>query len=360
MSRFALDLRMLVEPPDGISRYALELLRRLPPLLPGHELLALGRPEPIRRHVPEARVVTAQTTSISLKEQLELPWLLRNERVDLFHASLFVAPLLGGCRYLLTLHDVNYLVLPHLYGRHRQTYFQTAVRLFARRAEAVLTVSEFSKREIVRLLGVAPERIEVVPNGVDPRFHPVAPEEVAALRERLRLPSEYLLYVGSFVPHKNVPALLRAYRLVPDAPPLVLCGRNPETIAPTIERLGLQGRVHTVPGVGDDALPALYTGATAFVFPSRYEGFGLPPMEAMACGTPTVVSDAGSLPEVTNGAALTFPVDDEQALAARLREVLGSAGRRAELARAGRARAAEFSWDACAERLAGSYLRHLG
>lgn len=359
MSRIALDLRMLVEPPDGISRYSLELLRRLPALMPRDELRALGRPDAVRRHVPGALVQPARTTSISAREQLELPWLLESGRVDLFHATLFVAPLVGRTPYVLTLHDVNYLALPQLYGRHRQLYFQTAVRLFARRAAAVVTVSEFSRREIEARLGIPADRVEVVPNGIDARFRPVGAEVVAGLRERLRLPREYVLYVGSFAPHKNVPFLLRAWTRLPDAPPLVVCGRAPETIRPEIARLGLAGRVLALDGQGDDALPALYTGATAFVFPSRYEGFGLPPLEAMACGTPTIVADAASLPEVTGGAALTFPLDDEAALAGRIRELLGSPALREKLAMAGRVRAAQLTWDETARRIAAIYRRVL-
>jgi len=359
VSRIALDLRMLVEPPDGISRYSLELLRRLPALMPDDEILAVGRPVGVRGHVADARVLTSSTTSISLAEQLELPWLLRQGRVDLFHATLFVAPILGTRPYVLTLHDMNYLELPNLYGRHRQLYFQTAVRLFAWRARAIVTVSEFSRREIVRHLGIDPGRIEVVPNGIDDRFRPMSEEAIRAVRERLGLPQEYLLYVGSYAPHKNVPFLLRAFAQVKDAPPLVLCGREPELIRAEVARLGLQTRVFVIPGQGDDALPALYSGAVAFVFPSLYEGFGLPPLEAMACGTPTIVSDAASLPEVTGAAALTFPVDDEAALSARIREVLGSSELRGRLSKAGRARAAQFRWETCAERMASIYRRAL-
>ena len=359
MRRIALDLRMLVEPPDGISRYSLELLRRLPTLMPDDDIFAVGDPIGVRGHVAAARVLRSRTTSISAAEQLELPWILRRGRVDLFHATLFVAPLLGRRPYVLTLHDMNYLELPQLYGRHRQLYFQTAVRLFAWRARAIVTVSEFSKREIERHLGISAERIEVVPNGVDERFRPMGEKAIAAVRQRWGLPQDFLLYVGSYAPHKNVPFLLRAFARIKDAPSLVLCGRNPESIRGEIARLGLHGRAFAIPGQGDDALPALYSGATAFIFPSLYEGFGLPPLEAMACGTPTIVSDAASLPEVTGGAALTFPVDDEDALGDRIREIIGSSGLRERLSQSGRARAAQFRWEACAARMAEIYRRAL-
>ncbi|MFN7135227.1 MAG: glycosyltransferase family 4 protein, partial [Myxococcales bacterium] len=317
----------------------------------------VGDPERIKKHLPGTRVLPARTTSISAREQLELPLVLYRHRVDLFHATLFVAPALYHRPYVLTLHDVNYLALPQLYGRHREVYFRTAVRLFATRARAVLTVSEFSRREIEQRLHVPAERIDVVYNGVDARFSPAPAAQVEALRERRGLPAEYLLYVGSFVPHKNVPLLLAAYARLSGAPPLVLCGRHPETVKPHVERLGLARRVVLLDGAGDDELPALYSGATAFVFPSRYEGFGLPPLEAMACGTPTLVSNAGSLPEVTGGAARLFDPDDDVTLARQLEQVLGSPSLRAELALAGRVRAAQFSWQNAVARHAALYRR---
>ncbi|MBI5548599.1 MAG: glycosyltransferase family 4 protein [Deltaproteobacteria bacterium] len=357
MSRIALDLRMLVEPPDGVSRYSLELLRRLPALLPRHDLCGRGEPAAIHPELPEARVLPARSRPVSTGELLELAWLMHHHDVDLFHGTLFSAPPLGYRSYLLTIHDAIYVSVPELYGRRMRLYFETAVRFFAKRAQALLTVSEFSRRELELHLGIPAERIEVIPNGIDPRFRPVPAEEIHRVRERLALPEEYLLYVGGFVPHKNVPFLLRSYARVKDAPPLVLCGRHPERVRPEVVRCGLATRTIVLPGQGHDTLPALYSGAQAFLFPSRYEGFGLPPLEAMACGTPTIVSDAGSLPEVTGGAALTFPLDDEGALVGRIHELLQSRERRAELSSAGRAHAARFRWDECARRVAAVYQR---
>ncbi|HEY3445897.1 MAG TPA: glycosyltransferase family 1 protein [Myxococcales bacterium] len=359
-TRVAIDLRMLVEPPDGVTRYSLELLRRIPGLMPGSQVGALGRADAIRAHVPGARVLRARSRPATAAEQVELPWLLRRRRVDLFHATTFSAPFVElGCRTLLTLHDTIYLDLPGIYGRYLDRYFRTATRLLATRAAGLVTVSEFSRRQIERHFRIPAERVEVVPCGIDARFHPATGPEMAAMRGRLGLPEEFLLYVGGFVAHKNVPSLLRGYAKVKDAPPLVLCGRFSETLQPEIDRLGLAGRALTVPAQGHDTLPALYTAARAFLFPSRYEGFGLPPMEAMACGAPTIVSDAGSLPEVTGGAALCYPVDDEEALAQRIREVLTSDDKRRELAMAGRIRAAQFTWESAARRMAAIYRRLL-
>ena len=356
--KIALDLRMLIEPPDGISRYALELLRGLPKELPFAEVLAVGDRDRIARQLgAQQRVLAARTSSISLAEQLELPALLYREAVDVFHATLFVAPALYHRPCVLTLHDVNYMVLPQLYGQHRKLYFQTAVRLFAKQAKAIVTVSDFSRREIEQHLKIPAERVEVIGNGVDPRFRPASREALQQFREEKGLPAEYLLYVGSYAPHKNVPTLLRAYARLEDAPPLVLCGRNPETIRAEVEALGLGSRVVLFPASNDEELPLLYSGATLFVFPSRYEGFGLPPLEAMACGTPVIAANAGSLPEVTDGAAVLFMPDDDVALANRIGELLGSSDKRAELAMRGRVRAAQFTWESSVQRHAAIYRR---
>ncbi|MGC4113607.1 MAG: glycosyltransferase family 1 protein [Myxococcales bacterium] len=351
---------MLVEPPDGVSRYSLELLRRIPDQMPGSQVMGLGRAEAIRAHVPGARTAEALSGPATAAEQLELPLVLARKRVGLFHATTFCAPLVAaGTRTLLTLHDMIYLDLPGIYGRYLDRYFRIATRLFAHRAAGVVTVSEYSRRQIERHFQLPADRIDVVPCGIDARFHPATPGEVAAVRNRLGLPEEFLLYVGGFIAHKNVPSLLRGYAKVADAPPLVLCGRFSDTLQPEVDRLGLGGRTILLAGQGHDALPALYTAARAFIFPSRYEGFGLPPMEAMACGTPTIVSDAGSLPEVTGGAALTYPVFDEDALAQRIREVLGSSARRRELSLAGRIRASQFTWESAARKMAAIYRRLL-
>lgn len=359
-ARIAIDLRMLVEPPDGVSRYSLELLRRAPASMPGCQVAAFGRGEAVRAHVPGARVFEARSRPASAAEQVELPYLLARHGVDLFHATTFSAPFVGGgARTLLTLHDMIYLDLPLLYGRTLDGYFRTATRRLASRAAGVVTVSEFSRRQVERHFCIPAERVDVVPCGIDARFHPATDGEVADVKRRLKLPDEFLLYVGGFVAHKNVPSLLRGCARVKDAPPLVLCGRFSETVRPEIDRLGMGPRTLTLPGQGHDTLPALYSAARAFVFPSRYEGFGMPPVEAMACGAPTIVSDAGSLPEVTGGAALVYPVDDEEALAERLREVLASDGLRRELALAGRIRAAQFTWESAARKMAAIYRRLL-
>jgi glycosyltransferase involved in cell wall biosynthesis len=355
MSRIALDLRMLVEPPDGVSRYVLELLRRLPDLLPRDDIFAVGSPERIRRHSARPLTLEACTRTVSLREQLELPWILLRNKIDLFHGTMFVAPRVPCCPYLLTLHDLNYLAVPELYPTRRRLYLTTLVEHLAPRAQAILTVSEFSRREIERCLEIPGERIEVVPNGIDDSFRPQEERTIPAVRERWSLPAEYLLYVGSLAPHKNVPFLLRAYARLKDVPPLVLCGPSMDKAV----RQTQSARVITIPGQGHDVLPALLSGATAFIFPSRYEGFGLPPLEAMACGAPTIVSDAASLPEVTGGAALVYPVDDERALSDRILEVVGSSELRYRLARAGPVQAAHFRWEDCARRMAKIYRRYL-
>jgi glycosyltransferase involved in cell wall biosynthesis len=203
---------------------------------------------------------------------------------------------------------------------------------------------------------VPPEKITVHMLGVEPAFAPQPPEQVALLREQYALPAGYVLFVGTFEPRKNIAGLLRAYRLLldelPDTPPLVLAGRRgwlyEETFA-LIGELALEAHVHWVEDPPQPAMPALYTGASVFVLPSFYEGFGLPALEAMACGTPVVVAGRASLPEVVGDAGVLVDPDDVTSIAGGLRRALTDSALRERLARDGIARARAFTWQRTAE-----------
>ena len=216
--------------------------------------------------------------------------------------------------------------------------------------------SEHSRQQIVTRLGLPAERITVIPVGLGPEFAPTALSP--AQRARYGLGERYVLYVGNFLPHKNLPRLLRAWAALPEplrrAHQLVLAGgdraRQP-ALETDVAALGLGGGV-AFPGLIDDAdLPAVYAGATAFVLPSLEEGFGLPALEAMACGTPVMVSRRGALPEVVGDAGLLVDAEDEAALTAALARMLGAPGERAQFATRGLARAREFAVERTAGRV---------
>jgi glycosyltransferase involved in cell wall biosynthesis len=224
----------------------------------------------------------------------------------------------------------------------------------------VLAVSEHTKHEVVGLLGVPPERVVVTPNAARAHFRPPDAATLAQFRARKELPEQFVLYVGTLEPRKNLTTLLDAYSQVvrsSNAPLIVGGGKGwlYDAVFERLEALGLRDRVHFVGYLDEEDLPLWYAAATVFVFPSLYEGFGMPPLEAMACGTPVVTSNTTSLPEVVGDAGLMVSPRDAEALAEALLRLLRDADLRAELRARGLQRARTFSWRASAERTLHAY-----
>jgi glycosyltransferase involved in cell wall biosynthesis len=263
-------------------------------------------------------------------------------------------PLATSCPVVVTIHDLFFIGYPRRRRPLHDAAMTLLARLYARGATAVVTDSEHSRRAIVASLGLPAERVAVIPVGLGAEFGPAGP--TPGQRLRYGLGEYYALYVGNFMPHKNLPRLLRAWSALPEAlrssHRLVLAGgalAGRAALRALADSLGL-GDCVVFPGLVADAdLPALYGGAAALVQPSLEEGFGLPALEAMACGTPVVASRRGALPEVVGDAGVLVDPEDERALASALARVLGSAGERRALAGRGLARAASFT----AERTAG-------
>jgi len=301
-------------------------------------------------------------------EQLLAPLLLRLHSASVYHGVLNVVPLACPVPSVVTIHDLSAFLFPQTFRRVNRTYTQWAIRVAARRASTILAVSEFTRREIVRWLGVAPERVVVTPNAADARFAPPEPAALDAFRRRAGLPDRFVLFLGTLEPRKNLPLLLEAYARIArdiDAPLLVGGARGwlYEPILARAEQLGLGDRLRFVGYIDQEEQALWYAAATVFVFPSLYEGFGMPPLEAMACGTPVIVSNSSSLPEVVGdpsvgpdqAAALIVPPTDADALAEAMRRLLADADLRAELRARGLARARCFSWRATAARTLAVY-----
>lgn len=301
-------------------------------------------------------------------EQVLAPVLLRSSHADVYHGVLNVVPLACPVPSVVTIHDLSAFLFPQTFRRVNRMYTRWAIRVAARRARYLLAVSEFTKREIVRWLHVPPERIVVTPNAADARFAPPDPATLTAFRRRVGLPDRFVLFLGTLEPRKNLPLLLEAYAQIArdiDAP-LIIGGARGwlyEPILARAEQLGLGDRLHFA-GYIDPADQALwYAAATIFVFPSLYEGFGMPPLEAMACGTPVIVSNSSSLPEVVGAtadapeqaAALIVPPTDAEALADAMLRLLSDEELRAELRTRGLMRARCFSWFTTAERTLAVY-----
>ncbi|QDS91251.1 D-inositol 3-phosphate glycosyltransferase [Rosistilla ulvae] len=311
--------------PTGIGRFATELDDRV---------ACLNRP-------------SIGGSPTSPMDCLRLAWLMRKKKSPLFSPGFNVPlswPMFANRPFVFTIHDLIYVNYPAEASLAKRLYCQHVIRPAARRAYKVLTVSEFSKAEIVAWAGIEPSQVEVVYNGVGSAFTADGP--------RQQLDSRYLLYVGNQRPHKNVGGLLKAFAQICSTTDvdLALTGKATSETDDTMRQLGITDRVHFLGKLSDDELAAAYRGAEATVLASEYEGFGLPVIESMACGTPVVCSNVTSLPEVAGDAAVLVDTDPES-IANGMRRALEDDSLRRELIPAGLQRASDFSWEATADKV---------
>jgi glycosyltransferase involved in cell wall biosynthesis len=305
-------------------------------------------------NLPDSRRIhyrIAPPTLTFLWDQLTLPRLVRQERVDLFYSTYYKVPLRSGCPVVSTIYDLMYLTCPVYRNRNgwSRFYYATVGRTFVKKAARVITSSEFSKDEIVSFYRIPPEKVSVIPLGLSSHFQPVPNDFVKKLTARIGIQGDYILYTGNFKPHKNVGALIEAFGALRDRYPdllLVLAGNRDHhgnAIGNQIERSGLSGRIIIPGAIDDDELPALYSGARLFVMPSLYEGFGYPPVEAMACGVPVICSNATSLGEVVSDAALMVDARNSEDIAGAVGRILDSPEQAKSLATRGLLRARAFT-----------------
>jgi len=282
---------------------------------------------------------------------------------DVVHFPNFFLPPLRRGKAVVTVHDVSFLRHPEFTEERNLAFLNAHIRHTVRNADAVLTDSRFSAGEIRELLGVPPDRLHAVPLGIDSRFRAPPPDDAAAVRRRLGLARPYLLTVGTVEPRKNLPFMVEVFERLEDFDgELVVAGMRGWKDAPILRRLrgGPRAeRVRYLDYVPDADLPALYAGAAVFLVTSRYEGFGFPPLEAMACGTPVVSSAGGSLPEVLGDAAAVVDAFDAERWAAEVRRALADDAHRRALTKRGKERAASYRWSDTAARTWEIY-RQLG
>ena len=291
-------------------------------------------------------------------EQVVFPRAATAQEADVAHVPYFAAPVWPATPTVVTVHDLIPMVLPAYRGSALVRAYTRMVAAGARRADAIIADSEWSKRDIIAHLKVNPQRVHVIPLAAGLQFQPATPEEIAGVRTRHNLPHQYVLYLGGFDRRKNVPALLQAFARLQAGPDLglVIAGRlpardtaftpDPRRIA---ARLGIEKSVVFPGWIDERDKPALYSGAELFVFPSTYEGFGLPVLEALACGAPVVTSITSSLPEVAGDAAITVDPHDVTALVQAMEAVLGDAECRQAMREASLVQAGRFSWKRTAE-----------
>jgi alpha-1,3-rhamnosyl/mannosyltransferase len=360
--RIGIDVSWAQGPPSGTATYIQGLVEALVRLGTQHEWILLERCQSPARGpaLPEiaaanVRRVVVDAPLTNLRQQVTLPLALRRRHLDLYHSPAFFLPLAWRGPSVVSMFDLNFLRLRENWrpGR-RRAYLSLALQvpLASRQARRIVTLSQTSAEDLVRLLRVPRRKIAVIPAAARRLFYqPPAPDELAAASN---CRGRFLLSVGVLAPQKNLERLLQAFATIgePDLG-LVMVGPGAgryaaEVLRPLIGRLGLVGRVTLAGRLDDIALRALYHTAVALVFPSLAEGFGLPIVEAMACGCPVIASAVSSMPEVAGDSGLLVDPYDIAALAGAMGKVLSSSELRADLAERGRKRAALFTWDQAA------------
>jgi len=301
-------------------------------------------------------------------EQVIFPRVCQQDGVDVAHVPYFAPPLRPTTPIVVTIHDLIPLILPAYRGPLLVRLYTHLVAAATRRADAIIADSEASKRDIVRLLGIPDERVQVIYLAVDRRFRPITDKaHLEDVRQKYCLPANYILYLGGFDQRKNLATLLKAFKRLTSDMQLVIAGRLPARDTPffpdprrMVREFGLEGRVAFIGWVLEEEKPALYSMAKVFVFPSLYEGFGLPPLEAMACGTPVVASNVSSLPEVVGDAGLLVDPCDAAGLAEAMAALLDDEQLREGLGQKGLEQARRFSWEETARETLKVYRRVIG
>jgi glycosyltransferase involved in cell wall biosynthesis len=296
-----------------------------------------------------------------LWEQIAQPRAVRRVKADVLHATAFVGPIVQSCPTVLTIYDLSFALFPQFFRGLRQTYLRLGTRTSARHAKRIIAISDNTRRDIARLYNVPLDKIDLAYPGVDQTLGRRSAVEVERFCHEKSLPAKFLLFLGTLEPRENLSMLIRAFAQMknecPDAK-LVLAGGIgwlADEIFEAVKLAGVEDRVIFAGFVAEEEKPLWYSAATAFVYPSIYEGFGLPPLEAMACGTPVIVSSAASLPEVVGDAGVTIDPKDVGAWAAAMSRVWKDETHRAELTNRGLRQAKKFTWLAAARSITATY-----
>jgi glycosyltransferase involved in cell wall biosynthesis len=367
--KIAFDLRRIENP--GIGRYMKCLVEEILRRETEHDYLLILAPkarDAIRSNSTRVERVHASSHYYSVREQIEIPRILRENKVDLLHAPHFLLPLSRPCPAVVTIHDVVYIACAEDLPSHLgQFYYSAMMRASARLATRIITDSVFSKNEIIRYLHVDPDKIAVIYPAVDATFGRISdPATLQAARADYSIHDDYILYTGIYKGRKNHAGLLKAFqRFLAQGTraQLVIAGPMYEgeaSLRSLAAELGIAQQVVFTGFVADSNLNALYSGARVYACPSLYEGFGFTVLEAMACGTPVVCSEAASLPEVAGDAALYADARNPESFADALYQVFTKQGLRQEMMKRGEENLRRFGWEQAATRCLKTYDEVIG
>lgn len=363
--RIGIDGIPLVSLRTGVGHYTFELARALSVVSPADRFELLS-PLPLSNSVTDDISQTELRTVLpSLRPMriwingllrawwaIRLPLYIRQTGLDVFHGTNFDVPFWSSCATVLTIHDLSLFLHPETHEKHTVRRAQKRMPLMARMADMIITPSESVRREVCDYFGTSPERVVAIPEAARRCFKPVPESEALPLRLKLGLDDEFILFVGTIEPRKNLMTLVRAFaelrHSTPLRPQLVIAGKQGwlmEGFSSHVRELGVNDCVRFLGYVPDETLSALYSSCRLCVYPSLYEGFGLPALEAMACGAPVITSRTHALMETVGEAARLVDPHDARALAGTMAELLSDERARGELAAAGLRRAAQFSWE---------------
>jgi len=347
--RIAVDGSGLERPRAGVGVYTSQILRAMSVDRPDCRLEVFG-PRGAWMHVPNSTYRLLPRTRF-FGRHVQWPAAIRKLRPHAYFGPAGAMPLRDvGCPAVITIHDLAIYRNSKWFPPGQPLSTRFVVPRSVLRADILIAVSESTAHDLVELFGAERGRIEVVPHGVSAKFRPMSAQERGEARARLNLPDRFILFVGTIEPRKNLETLLDAWVLMRDRPDLVVVGSwgwRYQAIKEKMERLG--PRLHHLESVDPDELPVIYNLARVLAHPAWYEGFGLPPLEAMACGTPVVVSDRSSLPEVVADAGVIVPAGDTEAWRKAMEEVIADTDLAADLRHRGILRAAQFSWERAAQ-----------
>ncbi len=349
----------------GIHGYIDGMLRHLPAAVSSDWQLTafVGAGNPIQidgMTIRRSALDTASPVRRILWEQAVQPFTLASSELDLYHALAFVAPFALRLPSVVTIYDLSFMHYPERLPAARRLYLRALTGLTCRRARRVIAISQSTARDLVETLHLPADKIDVAAPGCDPAvFHPLPAEQIAAFRRTKELPERFWLFIGTLEPRKNLLVLLDAYAALPQPrPPLIIGGGKGwdyEPIFAAVERYQLGQTVQFVGFIPSEDLPIWYNCADVFIYPSVFEGFGLPVLEAMACGTPVIVSDASSLPEVAGDAGLCVPPHDVAGWTEALRRAWDDAEWRSSARQRGLGEAARYTWAGTAQQTVESY-----
>jgi glycosyltransferase involved in cell wall biosynthesis len=357
--RIAIDARLSYYVQAGITQYTLNLIRALASIDQENEYLLFQRrpdPQTIISQENFRRVSLWSPTHHPLEQYMLGVELALQRKINVVHCTDFIPPFYYRGRTVITVHDLAFLLYPHFLTRRSARYYGLIDRA-VRHATHIIAVSEATKRDLVRLTGAPESKITVIYEAAEPIYYPIHDQKVLTqIHDKYHLPEQVILFVGTIEPKKNLPTLIRAfndlldqYRVEAD---LAIVGKQGwlfDNVYQLVEELGLKERVHFLGRVPTADLPHLYNASQMLVLPSYYEGFGLPPLEAMACGVPVIVSDTPALSEAVADAALRVAPEDDEGLTVAMWRLLTDDGLRADMIAKGLKRAEAFSWKRAAQ-----------